>query len=49
MKQTDGWTDKNSDCVLQDFVSFGAAALLPFNQDTGTADHLMPLGGYFLF
>ena len=29
-KQTDGWMDRNSSCVLQDFVPFGAAALLPF-------------------
>ena len=47
----DGWTDGRMDgwtdfpCVLQDFVPFGAAALLPFNltllkQGTGTADHL---------
>ena len=42
-------------CVLQDFVPFGAAALLPFNlnhlllkQGTGTADHLLPLGFYCL-
>ena len=47
--QMDGWTD--SPCVLQDFVPFGAAALLPLNlnntllkQGTGTADHLLPLG-----
>ena len=50
-RQTDGRTD--SPCVLQDFVPFGAAALLPFNlnhlllkQGTGTADHLLPLGCY---
>ena len=43
-------------CVLQDFVPFGAAALLPFNsnhtllkQGTGTADHLLPLGCYYFF
>ena len=49
----DGRTD--SPCVLQDFVPFGAAALLPLNlhhfllkQGTGTADHLLPLGCYFL-
>ena len=49
---TDGWTD--SPCVLQDFVPFGAAALLPLNinhillkQGTGTADHLLPLGCYY--
>ena len=48
----DGWTD--SPCVLQDFVSFGAAALLPLNlnhfllkQGTDTADHLLPLGCYY--
>ena len=47
----DGRTD--SPCVLQDFVPFGAAALLPLNlqhfllkQGTGTADHLLPLGCY---
>ena len=40
--------------VLQDFVPFGAAALLPLNlhhfllkQGMGTADHLLPLGCYF--
>ena len=51
-RQTDGRTD--SPCVLQDFVPFGAAALLPLNlnhfllkQGTGTADHLLPLGCYF--
>ena len=45
----DGWTDFPR--VLQDFVPFGAAALLPLNlnhmllkQGTGTADHLLPLG-----
>ena len=27
---TDRWKDKNSPCVLQDFIPFGAAALLPF-------------------
>ena len=50
--RTDGRTD--SPCVLQDFVPFGAAALLPLNlnhtllkQGTGTADHLLPLGCYF--
>ena len=44
----DGRTD--SPCVLQDFVPFGAAALLPLNlnhfllkQGKGTADHLLPL------
>ena len=48
----DGRTD--SPCVLQDFVPFGAAALLPLNlnhfllkQGTGTADHLLPLGCYY--
>ena len=51
---TDRQTDRFS-CVLQDFVPFGAAALLLFNlnhtvlkQGTGTADHLLPLGCYFL-
>ena len=46
-----GWTD--SSCVLQDLVSFGAAALLPLKlnhtlhkQGTGTADHLLPFGCY---
>ena len=49
----DGRTD--SPCVLQDFVPFGAAALLPLNlnhfllkQGTGTADHLLPLGCYLI-
>ena len=53
-RRMDGWTD--SPCVLQDFVSFGAAALLPLNhnhfllkQGTGTADHLLPLGCYSTF
>ena len=47
----DGWTD--SSCVLQDFVPFKAAALLPLNlnhtlkQGTGTADNLLPLGCYY--
>ena len=50
----DGRTD--SPCVLQDFVPFGAAALLPLNlnhillkQGTGTAVHLLPLGCYSCF
>ena len=49
--RADGWTD--SPCVLQDFILFGAAALLPLNlnlillkQGTGTTDHLLPLGCY---
>ena len=49
----DGRTD--SPCVLQEFVPFGAATLLPLNlhhfllkQGTGTADHLLPLGCYSL-
>ena len=59
--QTEGWMDGRTDgrtdspCVLQDFVPFGAAALLPLNlnhfllkQGTGTADHLLPLGCYYL-
>ena len=41
-RQMDRWTD--SPCVLQDFVPFGAIALLPINtllkQGTGTADLL---------
>ena len=54
-ERTDGWTDGQTDspCVLQDFVPFGAAALLPLilnqtllKQGTGTADHLLPLGCY---
>ena len=54
-EQTDGRTDGRTDspCVLQDFVPFGAAALLPINlhhfllkQGTGTTDHLLPLGCY---
>ena len=47
----DGWTDKNSPCVLQDFVPFRAAALLPLKftlkmlkQGKGIADHILPLG-----
>ena len=50
----DGRTD--SPCVLQDFVPFGAAALLPLNlnhillkQGTGTAVHLLPFSCYFSF
>ena len=55
--QTDGRTDGRTDspCVLQDFVPFGAAALLPLylnhtqlKQGMGTADHLLPLGCYFI-
>ena len=50
----DGWTGRtDSPCILQEFVPFGAAALLPLNlshtllkQGTGTADHLLPLGCY---
>ena len=41
-------------CVLQGFVPFRAAALLPLNlnhtllkQGTGTADHSLPLGCYY--
>ena len=44
----------DSPCILQDFVPFGASALLPLNvnhkllqQGTGTADHLLPLGCYY--
>jgi len=51
-ERTNGQTD--SPCVLQDFVPFGAAGLLPLNlnhtllkQGTGTADHLLLLGCYF--
>ena len=50
----EGRTD--SPGVLQDFVPFGAAALLPLNlnhfllkQGTGTADHLLPLGCYYIY
>ena len=48
----DGQTD--FPCVLQDLVPFGAAALLNLNhtlhkQGTGTADHLLPLGCYYIF
>ena len=54
----DGWTDRWTDCpcVLQDFVPFGAAALLPLNlnhtvlqQGMGTADHLLRLECYHFF
>ena len=45
----------DSPCILQDFIPSGAAALLPLNlnhtllkQGTDTADHLLPLGCYFL-
>ena len=57
VERTDGWMERRADfpCVLQDFVPFGAAALLPFNsnhtllkQGTGTAYHLLPLGCYLL-
>ena len=51
--RTYGRTD--SPCVLQDFVPFGAAALLPLNlshtllkQGTGTADHLTLLRLFLL-
>ena len=51
--QTDGQTDGQIPPVLQDFVPFGAAALLPLylnhillKQGTGTAYHLLPLGCY---
>ena len=55
--RTDGRKDKQkSPCVLQDFVPYGAAALLPLNlnctllkQGTGTADNLLPLGCYHFF
>ena len=30
--RTDRWKDKNSPSVLQDFIPFGAAALLPFSK-----------------
>ena len=47
--------EQKSPCVLQDFFSFGAAALPPSNlnhkllkQGTGTTDHLLSLGCYFL-
>ena len=58
VERTDGWMERRADfpCVLQDFVRFGAAALLPFNsnhtllkQGTGAADHLLPLGCYYFF
>ena len=51
---TDGRTDKNSPRVLQDFVPFRAAALLPLKftlkmlkQGKGIADHILPLGDLF--
>ena len=54
--RTDGQTDGQISPVLQDFVPFGAAALLPLNlnhillkQSKGTADHLLPLGCYGLY
>ena len=41
-------------CVLQDFIPFGAAALLPptpihakQSRATGIADHILPLGDLF--
>ena len=56
----DGWIDARTDkpkspCVLQDFVPFGAAALLPLTlihnqckaRATGIADHILPLGDLF--
>ena len=46
--------DKNSLCVLQDFVPFGATSLLPLKftlkilkQGKGIADHILPLGDLF--
>ena len=49
----DGQTYGQIPPVLQDFVPFGAAALLPLNlnytllkQGMGTANHLLPLGCY---
>ena len=48
-----GRTDRQIPPILQDFVPFRAAALLPLNlnhtllkQGTDTADHLLPLGCY---
>ena len=53
-KRMNEWTDKNSPCVLQDFVPFRAAALLPLKftlkmlkQGKGIADHILPLGDLF--
>ena len=44
----------DSPCILQDFVPFVTAALLPLNlnhsllkQGLSTADHLLPLGDWF--
>ena len=46
--------EQKSPCVLQDFVPFGAAALLPSLKFTitqsrakGIADHILPLGDLF--
>ena len=60
-RRAEGWTDGRMDrCtdspwVLQDFIPFRAAALLPLNlnhtllkQGRATADHLLPLGCYFI-
>ena len=50
-------TDRRTDSpyVLKDFVPFGAAALLPLTlnhlllkQGTSTAEHLLPLGCYYV-
>ena len=53
--RTDGRTDKNSPCFLQDLVPFGAAALLKFSknkkyhkQGKVNADHILPLGDLFV-
>ena len=50
-----GQTDEQkSPCVLQDFVPFGAAALLPLqftimqSRATGIADHILPFGDLFV-
>ena len=47
--------EQKSPCVLQNFVPFGATALLPpilnhflLKQGRGTDDHLLPLGCYYL-
>ena len=44
----DQMDERKSPCILQDFVPFGATALLPLNLDhtllkqgTGTTDHLL--------
>ena len=45
---TDGWTDR-SPCVLQDFVPFGAAALLPLNLNHSSLKQGMGTAAIYFF